>query len=284
MLTERFAAFEKRFVTLADGCYGRLVGTGDPSAIRVEGAKGRGGLLAFHGFAGTPNEVRILTDAAVHCGLAARAPRLAGHDDDVRHLMKVGWDAWVSGASAALFELADATARRVVVAGLSMGALLAAHLAARYPAHVAGLIVLSNATRLRFPSPGLELGICEWLQPLHNDFYVPKAGADIRDPEARKRHLTYDVTPIRSAVEVLRAGRLVRKELANVTCPTLVVHGALDRVCPVSNAARFASALASKEVEVAVMPRSGHIVTADFDRAEVARLAEGFVRGAIPRM
>jgi pimeloyl-ACP methyl ester carboxylesterase len=116
------------------------------------------------------------------------------------------------------------------------------------------------------------------LRPCDNGFYVPKAGADIRDPEARRHHMTYDVTPVRSAVEVLRAGRLVRAELSRVTCPTLVIHGALDQVCPVSNAARFAKALGTSDVEVAVMPNSGHIVTADTDRAEVARLAEGFVR------
>jgi dipeptidyl aminopeptidase/acylaminoacyl peptidase len=96
--------------------------------------------------------------------------------------------------------------------------------------------------------------------------------------------MTYDVTPIRSAVEVLRAGREVRSRLARVTCPTLVIHGALDRVCPVGNAARFASALGTKDVEVAIMPRSGHIVTADADRAEVARLIEEFTRRLIPTM
>jgi dipeptidyl aminopeptidase/acylaminoacyl peptidase len=69
-----------------------------------------------------------------------------------------------------------------------------------------------------------------------------------------------------------------------VTCPTLVIHGALDQVCPVSNATRFARALGTKDVEVAVLPRSGHIVTADYDRAEVARLTEAFIRRVMPRM
>ena len=278
MLSERLGAFEKRFITLEDGRYGRLVGEGDPSAICFEGASDKGGLVAFHGFAGTPNEVRTLTESAARCGLSVRAPRLAGHDSDVRNLLESSWNDWVSHATSVLFELVDTTKRRVVVAGLSMGALLAAHLAARYPAHVAALIVLANATRLRTPSPALMLRLCEVMHPFGNGFYVPKAGADIRDPEARRRHLTYDVTPMKSAVEVLRAGRVVRAELWHVSCPTLVIHGALDQVCPVSNAVRFARALGTKDVEVAVMPRSGHIVTADFDRAEVARLTEAFVR------
>jgi carboxylesterase len=284
MLRERMAAFEKRFVTLEDGRYGRLVGAGDPSAIRIEGAAGHGGLLALHGFAGTPNEVRILTDVAARLGLSARAPRLAGHDSDVRHLMKVGWDDWLSSATSALFELSDTTAGRVVVAGLSMGALLAAHLAARHAERVAGLIALANATWLRLPSPALVLHLCEVLRPFGNHFYVPKASADIRDAEARRRHLTYDVTPIHGAVEVLRAGRQVRAELSGVTCPTLVIHGALDKVCPPSNATRFANALGTKDVEVAIMQHSGHIVSADSDRAQVARLTQGFVQRMIPRM
>jgi carboxylesterase len=284
MLKSRFAAFSKRFLTLEDGRYGRLLGTGDPSAIRSDGAVGKGGLIAFHGFAGTPNEVRIMTDVAVRLELSARAPRLAGHDSDVRKLMTVGWDDWVSGATTALFELGDATGGRVVVGGLSMGALLAAHLAAEHSDRVAGLIALATATQLRMPSPQLVLRLCERLRPFDNGFYVPKAGADIRNLEARRGHMTYDVTPMRSAIEVLRAGREVRARLARITCPTLVIHGALDRVCPVANAARFASALGTKDVEVAIMPRSGHIVSADADRAEVVRLIEVFTRRVIPRM
>lgn len=282
MLRERLVALHKRFITLEDGRYGRLVGTGDASAIRVDGSAQRGGLIAFHGFAGTPNEVRLLTDVAVRLGLSARAPRLAGHDDHVHNLMKVGWDDWVAGATSALFELSDATNGRVVVAGLSMGALLAAHLAAHHPARVAGLIALANATRLRMPSPALMLCFCELVRPFDNKFYVPKAGADIRDPEARRHHMTYDVTPIHGAVEVLRAGRRVRAILSRVRCPTLVIHGALDRVCPVGNAARFANALGTRDVDVVIMPRSGHIVSADAGRAEVARLAEEFVRKVVP--
>jgi carboxylesterase len=283
-LTALHQALQRRYVTLEDGRYGRLVGSGDPSSIRIDGPAGHGGLLAFHGYAGTPNEVRILTEVAARLGLFARAPRLAGHHDDVRHLLKRGWDDWVADATTGLFELAEATTRRVIVAGLSMGALLAAHLAARYPERVGGLIALANATRLRLPSPALILTCCELVRPLGNEFYIPKAGADIRDLDARRRHLTYDVTPMHGAVEVLRAGRQVRAELSRVTCPTLVIHGAHDQVCPPTNADRFARALGTQDVEVALMPNSGHIVTADADRAEVARLSEAFVRKVIPRL
>jgi carboxylesterase len=123
------------------------------------------------------------------------------------------------------------------------------------------------------------LAFCDRVEPFGNHFYLPKSGADIREPNARKKHLTYDVNPVKSAVEVLRAGRLVRGELSLVRCPTLVIHGQHDRVCPVSNAERFARALGTTDVEVAIMPRSGHIVTVDWDRGTVAeRVDEFFAR------
>jgi carboxylesterase len=283
MLKARILALQKRYVTLEDGRYGHFVGRGDPASIRVEGHADSGAVLAFHGFAGTPNEVRIVTEAAARVGLSARAPRLPGHDDDVRHLLSSGWDDWVFAATSALAELTETTRRPVVVAGLSLGSLIATHLAASQPDRVAGLIVLANAMRLCFPSPALVLGMCGALRPLANAFYVPKAGADIRDLEARARHLTYDVTPMKSAIEVLRAGRRVRRQLGRVTCPTLVIHGVLDRVCPVGNAERFARALGTRDVVVARMPNSGHIVSADHDRAEVARLIEQFLHRVTAR-
>jgi len=278
MLTRYMAPLTRRFITLEEGWSGRLVGEGDPSSISIEGDRGKPAVLALHGFAGTPNELRIVTDAAQRLHLFARAPRLSGHGADARELLNVGWNDWVEGATAELFDLSERAEARVVVCGLSLGALLATHLAATYPERVAGLIALANAVWLRLFPSGLPLMLFEAWKPLDNRFFVPKTGADIRDPEARKRHLTYDVNPIRSAVEVLRSGDLVRSELANVKCPTLVVHGRLDRVCSVGNAFRFAKRLGTTDVEVAIMPNSGHIVSVDLDRHDVSFRIEAFLR------
>jgi carboxylesterase len=269
----------QRYVSLEGAHTGKLMGEGDPSAISIDGAPGRGAVLALHGFAGTPNELRPVTDLAAKRGLFVRAPRLAGHGPNARDLMDVGWIDWVKTATDALLDLQSRSGTRVVVAGLSLGSLIATHLAATYPERVAGFVAMSNPTWLRAPSPRLMLELFDRLEPFGNHFYLPKSGADIREPGARKRHLTYDVNPVKSAVEVLRAGRVVRGELSRVRCPTLVIHGQYDRVCPVANAERFARALGTNEVEVAIMPRSGHIVTADWDRGTVVeRIDEFFAR------
>jgi carboxylesterase len=278
MLKRYRASLRRRWTTLEGSRSGRLLGEGDPSAISVQGLPGRGALLAFHGFGGTPKEVRTVIDSALPLRLFARAPRLPGHGDSARELLQATLPDWLDAAEAALFDLGDLAGTRVVVAGLSLGSLLAAHLAARHPERVSGLIMLSTATRLRFVSPGLPLLVCERVAPFGNLFYTRKTGADIRDPEARSRHLTYDVNPVKSAIEVLRAARIVRSELGQIRCPTLVIHGRRDRVCPVSNAYQFAKSIGTKDVKVAIMPRSGHIVTVDLDRLEVAARTQEFLR------
>ena len=273
------AALHKAFPTLRDPSEGRLLGEGDPSAIVVDSAKpGRVGVLALHGFAGTPLEVQLVTDVAARLELSARAPRLAGHGPDPRTLMDSTWADWTLGVERSLFELGETSGAKVVVCGMSLGSLLATYLAATYPERVAGLVVLSNALQLRLLSPRLPLAFCQRVKPFGNRFYTRKAGADIRDPEARRVHRTYDVNPMKSAVEVLVAGRVARALLPRVRCPTLIIHGRFDQVCPVANASRFARGVGTRDVEIAIMPNSGHIVTEDLDRREVARHLESFLR------
>jgi carboxylesterase len=270
-------ALARRVLMFDEGDRGRLVGQGDPSAISMEGDPKRPGVLAFHGFAGTPKEVQILCDRAAHIGLSALAPRLSGHTASVSDLMNVGWSDWTGDAKKALDDLTARTNGKVVVAGLSLGALVASHLAATMPVRVAGLVVLANAVWLRLSSFRLPLSLLERLGLFDNRFYLPKHGADIRDPVARSAHLTYELNPIRSAIEVVRAGRVVRAELSRVTCPTLIIHGRLDRVCPVDNALYFAQHVGTADVEVQIMPRSGHIVSVDVDRLDVARAIDSFL-------
>jgi dipeptidyl aminopeptidase/acylaminoacyl peptidase len=68
----------------------------------------------------------------------------------------------------------------------------------------------------------------------------------------------------------------MRERFGQVHCPTLIIHGALDRVCPVSNAWRVANLLGTSDVRMVILPRSHHVVTRDVERAEVARELRAF--------
>src|SRR5687768_313162 len=83
---------------------GALKGPGDPSPIRVAGKAP--GVLAIHGFGGTPLEIALVTDVARNLGLAALAPLLPGHGTHADDLSRARLDDWTKAAEAALDELA----------------------------------------------------------------------------------------------------------------------------------------------------------------------------------
>lgn len=260
--------------------HGKLVGTDDGSAFSCHGRAPC--VVAFHGFTGTTCELRPMLDVLAERGFAVRAPLLPGHGSHPGELQDVTFDDLVAEMER---ELKDARAQHghVVLAGFSLGSLVAMELAARRPEGLLGLVLLGNALTLG-PALGAALGFVDrrgWKVP---DWYLLKLwSSDIRDPEQRKRVSAYDRDPLRAALEVYRAGERVRPRLGLIECPTLVLHGALDRVCPASNVALVAEALGTREVRTRIYAQSAHLVAADHDRAAVADTVASFVESLAPR-
>ncbi|MEP7050389.1 MAG: alpha/beta fold hydrolase [Pseudomonadota bacterium] len=240
-----------------------------PLPIRIAGAAP--GVVAFHGFGGTTREVELCTEVAEEVGLAALARQLPGHGSHARDLAKTRFADWVAGAESAYQELAGAGP--VIAAGISMGSLVAAQLAIAHPDRVRGLVLLANAAWLR-PSLAFALRAGGLLRV--PDFLMKKGGSDIADPEARSTQISYTADPVHAAIDLERSGRALRDRFSQIRCPTLIIHGALDRVCPVENAWRVANLLGTRDVRVVIMPRSHHIVTRDTEKAEVARELRNF--------
>lgn len=220
--------------------------------------------LALHGYCGTPEEMRLVVEVAQSGGFQVEAPVLRGHCTHARDLAPLGFDDWYEGVRSSF--LSAAARGPVVVVGLSLGSLLATRLALEYPERVLGLALLGNAFFLS-PFPSWPLRSVDRLGL--RDFGVPKLGSDIGDETARRSHLSYTVQPVGPAIRLLRAAERLFAELPRLTCPTLVVHGAKDRLCPVSNAWRVAEQIGSSRTRVVILPRSHHIVTRDFDREQL---------------
>jgi carboxylesterase len=248
---------------------GQLRGERVPTNLEVAGSAPN--LLAIHGFGGTPFEVELLLDVARERGIGAFAPLLPGHGTQAQRLAQTRFSDWSGAVDQALAR----TTEPVIVAGLSLGTLLALDVTLRNPQAVKALILLANAVWLRAPFPRWGLKLADRLNL--PDFLAPKAGPDISDTELRRSHVSYNADPVHAAVDVLRAGERVRERLGEVRCPTLILHGAHDRVCPVSNAWRVAERLGSEDCRVVVLPRSRHILTRDVEHLAVRREISDFI-------
>lgn len=254
---------------------GSLAGPGSPSARYEPGQTPS--LLTIHGFGCTPRDVDLLVDVATGMGLAASAPLLPGHGTHVQEMSSARFDDWVNAARVELDKLR--AQGDVIVAGLSLGAIIAARLAAE--TKIAGLALLANAIWLHAPYPALWLSIAQHL-PLPKSWWVPKLAPDIEDSLLRGQHLGYDAQLIRAAIEVYRGGRDTRSRLGAITCPTLLMHGALDKVCPVANARRVARALGTEDCHTVILEKSGHILTRDREHPMVANEFRRFLTRFVP--
>lgn len=242
---------------------GSLMGEGVAEALSIPGRAPT--VLAFHGFTGTPQEVSLVVEVAAELGLAAEAPVLPGHGRRVADLAITRFSDWLAAAEEHFARVAERGP--VIVAGLSMGSLLALHLAKNHPTSTVGVVALANAVWLGDPCPTLPLKLIEALRL--PDFWMNKSAPDLGDPEQRARHLTYNAQPIHAALSLLRAGQELAPELHRVHSPTLLLHGALDAVAPVQNAFRVAVRLGTVDKRTVVFGRSRHILTRDVDRQAV---------------
>jgi len=232
------------------------------------------GCLLLHGFTGTPAEMRPLGTRLAARGFTVRAPLLPGHGTRVDDLARTTWRDWFGAALESWNELGERSAARAVV-GLSMGALLALHLAHERGREVAAVAALAPAIRLRDQRSAETTLWIRRLPRLPRRFeIVPKRR---RDPEAERLTPAYDEIPLRSLASMIELQRVVRAELSQITTPALVLDGALDETIAPGAAAEIEAALGSPTKRRMSFARSGHIMTEDADAPDVLAAVESFL-------
>src|SRR5215510_1072952 len=104
--------------------------------------KGRTGFLLVHGLGGTPIELKFVAKGLARLGFTVHCCQLAGHCGDHADLLATGWPDWYASVTSA-FDRMRAECDTVIAGGLSMGAVLALHLAAQRPGEVHGLTLFA---------------------------------------------------------------------------------------------------------------------------------------------
>jgi carboxylesterase len=214
-------------------------------------------LLLLHGFTSHPLlTLGPLPGVLREAGFAVSQPALPGHGTRPEDLLHVRWQDWLSAAREAYAALPEPRG----VVGLSMGALLAAHLAAEMPTQA--LVALAPALALRSPLAPLA-PLLAWLIPR---FPGPDS---IRDPELKKQNPNYPYFPTRAVLELLALMRKTPEVLPRVRAPALVVEAGRDQV--VKGVRRYYELLGSAKKDYLVFPESGHDLLLDRDRERVAQ-------------
>ena len=222
--------------------------------------------------------MRPLGEALAERGFRVEGVRLPGHGTSVEDLATSRWTDWLDEVRRGAERLA-AEAGAVAAVGMSLGALLALHLAVTESSRVQALVLCGTpieARALRVRILPL-LARVPWFAARWATIPKRGGGPDIADPDARAASTSYRAMPLAGILEVLELQRVVRADLGRVRQPALLLHGRNDHSAPVANMARLRQRLGSQHVEAHVLERSWHVVTLDYDRDEVARRAADFL-------
>jgi carboxylesterase len=256
---------------------------------------GSTGFLLIHGLGGTPAELRFVGRGLSHAGYTVHCPQLAGHCGTFEELRATGWQDWYATVKDAHAELLK-TCKKVIVGGLSMGAILALHLAAERPDDVL-------ATALFAPTLKLDGWGVPWYSKLFN-LVRTRRGADLitfseRDPygikDPRVRALVTAAinsgdsskvgqltNPGRVMLEMRWLVNIVKGELGRIRQPTLIVHPRHDDRASLRNAAFLQRSLGGM-VDTCVLDDSYHVITIDRQRDIVVQRTAAFADGLVAR-
>lgn len=116
----------------------------DPSPFLLIG--GNVGVLLIHGFTASPTQLRLVGNFLYDRGLTVVAPLLPGHGTTVSDLSQQRWQNWTQHVGLAFADL-KSRCTTVFVAGISLGSLLALHIAAEY-SDLQGVILYSPLMKM----------------------------------------------------------------------------------------------------------------------------------------
>jgi carboxylesterase len=232
-------------------------------------------VLLVHGFTGSPWEVRPLGEALADRGYHVEAPLLPGHGGEPEAMLWVTWREWLGAAEAALRRLAGF--ERVLVSGLSMGALLSLLLAARHPSRVKGLALLAPVARVQ----GRRAQVLRALRHLPLRGLVPewvtKDGSDLEQPEARAEAPLLPRYPVARVLDLFTLQDVAADAVQDVRCPSLVLAARNDHVVDFDAVLALHARLPG--ARLVTLQRGFHQVLRDTDRAVAITAVADFFDG-----
>ncbi|MBI4982838.1 MAG: alpha/beta fold hydrolase [Candidatus Omnitrophica bacterium] len=256
-------------------------------------------VLLIHGITGTPNEMNHLGKAMHKAGFTVMCnalPRHCGSQDDLK---KVTWQE-IESACVRDFQELSKEHTQVFVAGLSMGAMMAVHLAHKFPEKVSGIVAL--APTLFYDGWGLSKGkiLLEfgWSIPFIRNRLGIREGwpYGLKDKYLRETiHRFYkyaraknpdykDLTlfgspyfPLACLYQHHQFVKLVKKEIPLVKTPILLIHAREDDMVSLKNSQYVYGHIGSSDKSLVILEDSYHMITIDQEKEKVIQESINFL-------
>ena len=249
----------------------------------------RVGVLLVHGLGGTPIELRFIAQGLARAGHTVLCCQLAGHCGTPEELRRSTWREWYASVEAAHDQLRE-HCDIILAGGLSMGGILATHLAHNRPESVHGLLLYAPTLKLDGWSMPWYSRILHYVRPTRIRFELELTEREpygLKDERVRALVVssmqsgdatlagTFS-TPLRCFANFNALVSVVKRGLGSVRQPALIVHPRYDDMASLKNAHYLQTHLGGL-VDTLVLDDSYHMVTLDQQRHLVADRTGRFV-------
>lgn len=245
-------------------------------------------VLLLHGLWSSPSEILPVANALRRIGYRVETPIIPGYTYAAGTKVRP-WRDWLHAALAA-FDALAAEHDSVAVGGLCVGGVLALAVASLRPEGVKALAILSPT--VFFDGWGLP-----WLTRLrHIGYYTPfryfwkvpeKEPFGVKNPLIRRwiaREMAQRKTSAAGAAQLPLTGlheserllAFVKRALANISAPTLIIHAREDEISTLRSPHYLLERLGSRIKHLRVLENSYHMVTLDNERQQVASAINAF--------
>jgi carboxylesterase len=264
--------------------------------------KGTNGKAVFlvHGITGTPSEMRYFAKGLNKDGFTVFCNTLPRHCSSLNELKKVTWQE-IYGACRQDFQDLKKDHAEVFVGGLSMGALMAAHLAHEFPDEVRGIIALAPTLFYdgwATPKHMVLLMHIIWHVPLFRNMVNIREDQPygLKDEELRwgveRFYKNADARKFSNKVLLFGSpffpmaclyqhhlfSRIVKKELPEIKNPILIIHAREDDMTSIGNARYVLERIGSEDKSLVELDDSYHMITIDKQKDKVIAETLQFLR------
>ncbi len=228
-----------------------------PNDIFLKRSKKKG-ILIFHGFTGTPDEMLYIAQVLNRNGFTVYVPLLPGHGTEWKNLNYVKSEDIVKFINRSYVFLCS-ECENIYVTGFSLGGALALFTAEVFPVKKISLI-----------NPMILQSFMSFLGSAFS-FMIPAfpARSDINDKTVSlKNH--YNVYPLKGLKEFMKVSGNVASNIRRISCPTCIFYSAQDHLVSAKNTKFIFNNISSSDKKIVLLKHSFHIAVADFDKDFIA--------------
>jgi len=257
------------------------------------------GVLLIHGITGTPSEMRYFGKKLNKAGYTVYCNTLPRHCSTLGELKKVTWQEIVESCIKDLQYLKKET-EKVFVAGISMGALMGAHLAYKYPCDVSGIIALAptffydgwavSKARTRLMQAIWQIPFIRNSIDIREEWPYGTKDEELREgierfyKGAKASHFSKKVFlfgspffPMTCLYQHHLFTKFIKRELSGVKTPIIILHAEEDDMTSFRNAQYLFDNIGSHDKKLVALKDSYHMIVIDKEKDKVAEEAIKFL-------